>query len=112
MMEKTVREILANINTNPRYYPPPLDPIAVEVVRKVRKRITKLAMRSANSDNLAIMLDDILSAEYGKGIISAYYYLTRELGLDIRQATELIIRAIEVLAGLEKPLKCHQHIEP
>ncbi len=101
-LEKLLREVLASIASNPRQYPPPLDVIANEVVRKVRKRFVKLALRHKDSKYLAAVLDDILSPEYRKGVVSAYYYLTSELGLDKDEAIELIVEAVEVIAGLKR----------
>ena len=107
-LEKLLREVLASIASNPRQYPLPSDIVASEVIREVRKRFVKLALRHKDSERLAVVLDDVLSPEYRKGVVSAYYYLTSELGLDKAEAVELIVEAIEVITGL----KTIDHLSP
>lgn len=67
-----MREVLANVVSNPRQYSPPLDMVASEVVREVRKRFVKLALKHKDSGRLVTVLDDILFSEYSnkQGIIS------------------------------------------
>ena len=101
VLEKLLREVLANIASNPKQYPPPSNVIAGEIVKEVRRRFVELALRHKDSEYLAFVLDDILSLEYRKGIVSAYYYLINELGLDKNEAIELIVEAIEVIANLK-----------
>ncbi|GEM_PF-954477 len=43
MMEKALREVLAAIASNPKYYSPPLDAVASEVAKEVKRRVVKLA---------------------------------------------------------------------
>ena len=107
-MEKLLREVLASIASNPKQYPPPSDIVANEIVREVRKRFVKLALRHKHSEHLAVVLDDLLSPEYRKGIVSAYYYLTTELGLSKDEAIKLLVEAIEVIAGLQR----RDHLPP
>ncbi len=104
-MEKLLRELLASIASNPRQYPPPLDVVAGEVVREIRKRFVKLALRHRDSRYLAALLDDLLSPEYHKRIVSAYYYLVTELGLSKDEAVELIVEAIE--AAMDPQRRAH-----
>jgi len=101
-LEKTLREVLANIALNPKYYPEPLDIVAGEVVREIRKRFVKVALSHKDSESLAVVLDNVLSPDYRRGIVSAYYYLVGELGLDKSKALEMIVKAIEVVVGLRK----------
>ena len=101
-MEKLLREVLTSIALNPRQYPPPSDIVASEVVKEVRRRFVKLALKHEDSKRLATVLDDVLSLEYHRGVVSAYYYLINELGLDKNEAIELIVKAIEVIAGLQR----------
>ena len=92
--------MLASIALNSKQYPPPSDVVANGVVREVRKRFAKLALKHKDSECLAAVLDDLLSPEYRRGIVSAYYYLTTELGLDRDEVIELIVDAIEIIASL------------
>ena len=101
-MEKTLREVLANVASNPKYYPPPSDIVAGKVVKEIRKRFVNLALGHKDSERLAVVLDNVLSPDYRRGIVSAYYYLTSELGLDKNETVELIVKAIEVVVGLRK----------
>ena len=107
-LEKALREVLASIALGLKQYPPPLDVIANEVLREVRKEFVKLALGQQYSEHLATLLDDLLSPEYRKGIASAYCYLVNEIGLDRDKAVALVIEAIKVTAGLQE----RRHLPP
>ena len=101
-MREALREVLAKINENPRYYPAPSSILADEVVRAVRRRIVRMAFKYKYEHRIHMILDELLSPNYSRGILSAYYYLIHELGLEKEDAINLIINTFSRMAGLER----------
>jgi len=113
-MENALREILAKINENPRYYPAPSNIVADEIIREIRRRIMKEIFQHKDKTRFPDMFDNllspILSPKYTRGVLSAYYYLTHDLGLDKNNAVNLIVKALEVLTAL-KPFESLSPLE-
>jgi len=100
MLSEDIRKVLAIVSIDPKYYPPLHDAEANAVVSDVVSKFTKLALIRETDSRVAATLDDVLWPEYRKRIVIAYYYLTRELKLERKLAEELLMGALEKLAGL------------
>jgi hypothetical protein len=95
-LEKALRTLLSEIRRNPSSYPPP--GAMADVVRKVRAPILDRLRKSAPQEGASV--DDLFFPLYEKGIVSAYWYLTRELGLEEEEALELTRAAMEIAIGI------------
>jgi len=102
MLERVLREILTSIANNPHSYPPLSNFDAESVIKEVRSRIVKRLLMHKDATHLEEAMDNILSPNYRKGLISAYYYLVHELGLERDEAVNLLIEALEILVRLKE----------
>jgi hypothetical protein len=93
---RVLRTLLSEIRTNPNLYPPP--GAMADVVRKVRAPILDRLRKSAPQEGARV--EDLLFPLYEKGIMSAYWHLTRELGLEEGEALELTRAAVEIAIGI------------
>jgi hypothetical protein len=94
-LERDLRTLLSEIRRDPNLYPP-LGAMA-DVVRKVRAPILNWLRKSAPQEGTRV--EDLFFPLYEKGIVSAYWYLTKELGLEEEEALKLTRAAMEIAIG-------------
>jgi len=100
-LSEDLRKVLAMVDASPKYYPPPHDVEAISIVRDVLSDFTRLALEHEDESQVARVLEDVLWPEYQRGIMAAYYYLSRELKLEGYDAYVYIMDALRSLAGLK-----------